>query len=65
MLAVKNRTFDKSDVPHIDFTDTIRRLTIALQQARLLREPNVNESKSSRGSWHSWPRQSFFKFNLR
>jgi hypothetical protein len=35
-LAVQNGTFDKSDVPHIDITDTMKGLTTALQDGCLL-----------------------------
>jgi hypothetical protein len=37
-LAVQSGIFDKSDVPHIDFTDIMKGLTMTLQDGYLLRE---------------------------
>jgi hypothetical protein len=37
-LAMQSRIFDKSDVPHINFTNTMKRLMMALQDGYLLWE---------------------------
>jgi hypothetical protein len=38
MLTVQSGTFDKSNVLHIDFTDTMKGLTMTLQDGYLLWE---------------------------